>query len=78
MHDIKAIRDNPDAFVAGWSSRGVEGADKVVADILSLDRELRAAQTRAQEALAPLPDSPARAALHDGVEHLLGTVAART
>ena len=52
MHDIKAIRDNPDAFVAGWSSRGVEGADKVVADILSLDRELRAAQTRAQEALA--------------------------
>lgn len=52
MHDIKAIRDNPAAFVAGWSSRGVEEADKVVADILALDRELRAAQTRAQEALA--------------------------
>jgi len=33
---------------------------------------------RAQEALAPLPDSTAKAALHDGVEHLLDTVAART
>lgn len=52
MHDIKAIRDNPDAWVAGWSSRGVEDADRVVADILALDRDLRAAQTRAQEALA--------------------------
>jgi heptaprenyl diphosphate synthase len=31
---------------------------------------------RAQQALAPLADSPAKAALRDGVEHLLGTVAA--
>ena len=52
MHDIKAIRDNPDAFVAGWSSRGVEDARQVVDRLLELDRELRAAQTRAQEALA--------------------------
>jgi heptaprenyl diphosphate synthase len=31
---------------------------------------------RAQDALAPLADSPARSALHDGVDHLLATVAA--
>jgi len=52
MHDIKAIRENPEAFVAGWSSRGVDQADTLVADILRLDRELRTAQTTGQEALA--------------------------
>ena len=52
MHDIKAIRDNPDAYVAGWSARGVEDARATVDRILELDRELRAAQTRGQEALA--------------------------
>lgn len=52
MHDIRAIRDNPERFVAGWSSRGVEGAEALVADILKLDAELRAAQTAGQEALA--------------------------
>ena len=52
MHDIRAIRDNPDAFVAGWSSRGVEDARGLVDEILTLDRELRAAQTAGQEGLA--------------------------
>lgn len=52
MHDIRAIRDNPESFVAGWSSRGVEDAADVVARILALDVDLRAAQTRGQEALA--------------------------
>lgn len=52
MHDIRAIRDNPDAFVAGWSSRGVEDARAVVDELLRLDRELRAAQTAAQDGLA--------------------------
>ena len=52
MHDIKAIRENPDAFIAGWSSRGVEDAAGVVAELLALDRDLRAAQTAGQEALA--------------------------
>ena len=51
MHDIRAIRDNPAAFVSGWSSRGVEEADGLVADLLRLDGELRAAQTTAQEGL---------------------------
>jgi seryl-tRNA synthetase len=52
MHDIKAIRENPDAYIAGWTSRGVEDAASVVGEILALDRDLRAAQTRGQEALA--------------------------
>lgn len=52
MHDIRAIRDNPEAFVAGWSSRGVDDAADVVARILALDVDLRAAQTKGQEALA--------------------------
>ncbi|SFS44812.1 serine--tRNA ligase [Brevundimonas viscosa] len=52
MHDIRAIRDNPDAFVAGWSSRGVEDARAIVDELLELDRELRAAQTAGQDGLA--------------------------
>ncbi|OYX56656.1 MAG: serine--tRNA ligase [Brevundimonas subvibrioides] len=52
MHDIRAIRDTPGHFVAGWSSRGVENAQALVDQILSLDTELRAAQTAGQEALA--------------------------
>jgi len=52
MHDIKAIRDNPAVFVAGWSSRGVEDAQAIVDRILALDIELRAAQTAGQDALA--------------------------
>jgi seryl-tRNA synthetase len=50
MHDIKAIRDNPQAFIDGWSARGVEDADRTVAELLALDRDLRAAQTQGQEA----------------------------
>ena len=52
MHDIKAIRETPEAFVGGWSARGVGDADALVAEILRLDAELRAAQTAGQEALA--------------------------
>lgn len=52
MHDIRAIRDNPATFVSGWSSRGVEGAQALVDEILTLDTALRAAQTAGQTALA--------------------------
>ena len=52
MHDIRALRETPEAFVAGWSSRGVENAAELVAEILRLDTELRAAQTAGQEALS--------------------------
>lgn len=52
MHDIRAIRENPQVYVAGWSSRGVDEADGLVADILRLDAELRLAQTTGQDALS--------------------------
>ncbi|HEY4031853.1 MAG TPA: serine--tRNA ligase [Caulobacteraceae bacterium] len=47
MHDIKAIRDNPEAYDQGWGSRGL--APQTPA-ILELDRKLRAAQTALQDA----------------------------
>ncbi len=47
MHDIKAIRDNPDAYDRGWGSRGLEPQTPA---ILELDRQLRAAQTALQDA----------------------------
>ncbi|MBX3480725.1 MAG: serine--tRNA ligase [Caulobacter sp.] len=47
MHDIKAIRDNPAAFDAGWSSRGLSPQTPA---ILALDGQLRAAQTALQAA----------------------------
>jgi seryl-tRNA synthetase len=52
MHDIRALRDNPAAYVAGWSSRGVADAQALVDEILTLDTALRAAQTAGQTALA--------------------------
>ena len=54
MHDIRAIRETPEAFVAGWSARGLshEEAKGLVDQILALDTDLRAAQTAGQEALA--------------------------
>ena len=57
MHDIRAIRDNPAAFVSGWSSRGVEGAQALVDEMLALDTALRAAQTAGQTALAKRNES---------------------
>lgn len=57
MHDIRAIRDNPAAFVSGWSSRGVTDAQALVDEILTLDTALRAAQTAGQTALAKRNES---------------------
>jgi len=54
MHDIKAIRDNPDAFEAAWSAKGRSGA---AAEAVALDAKLRAAQTALQEAQARRNDS---------------------
>jgi seryl-tRNA synthetase len=45
MHDIKAIRDNPTAYDAGWTSRGLSPQTPT---LLELDRRLRAAQTTVQ------------------------------
>jgi seryl-tRNA synthetase len=47
MHDIRAIRENPAAFDAGWSSRGMSAQTPA---ILALDEQLRAAQTLVQAA----------------------------
>jgi seryl-tRNA synthetase len=49
MHDVKAIRDDPDAFVRGWSRRGLADPLALVQTILEHDRALRAAQTAMQE-----------------------------
>ena len=50
MHDIRAIRDDGDAFAAALSRRpGVDGK-AVVAEVKKLDEALRAAQTVKQDA----------------------------
>jgi seryl-tRNA synthetase len=45
MHDIKAIRDDPEAFDRAWASRGL---GPQTSEILQLDEQLRAAQTSLQ------------------------------
>jgi seryl-tRNA synthetase len=47
MHDIKAIRDNPEAYDRGWALRGLSPQTPA---ILEIDRRLRAAQTALQDA----------------------------
>jgi seryl-tRNA synthetase len=47
MHDIKAIRDDPDAFDRAWASRGL---NVDMTEMLSLDEGLRTAQTSLQAA----------------------------
>jgi seryl-tRNA synthetase len=49
MHDIKAIRDNPDAYDRAWASKGLAAQSPT---ILDLDRTLRGAQTALQAALS--------------------------
>ena len=52
MHDIRAIRDDPERYVRGWSARGVSGAAELVGQILTEDAALRATQTTLQDAQA--------------------------
>jgi seryl-tRNA synthetase len=49
MHDIKSIRDNPDAFDAALQKRGIE---PISAALLELDRKRRAAITESEQVLA--------------------------
>jgi seryl-tRNA synthetase len=49
MHDLRAIRENPEAFDAGLAARGAEPA---ATRILELDERRRAITTRVQEAQA--------------------------
>src|SRR6202046_2907987 len=48
MHDIKAIRDDAAAFIAGLKRRGHADADAVAADVLARDKDLRELLTRLQ------------------------------
>lgn len=49
MHDIRAIRENPELYEKHWAAKGSSGR---VAEILDLDAKLRAAQTALQNAQA--------------------------
>jgi seryl-tRNA synthetase len=54
MHDIKAIRENPDAYERAWDAKGLSGK---TAQVVELDAKLRAAQTAAQAAQAERNDA---------------------
>ncbi|MEL7281638.1 MAG: serine--tRNA ligase [Pseudomonadota bacterium] len=49
MHDIRAIRENPDQFDAAMARRGISGASS---DVLKLDEERRATILKAETAQA--------------------------
>ena len=49
MHDIRALRENPDAFERAWAAKGLAGA---VEQALNLDALVREHQTQAQAAQA--------------------------
>src|SRR5581483_4261785 len=49
MHDIRAIRENPELYEQQWAAKGSAGR---VAEILELDGRLRGAQTSLQAAQA--------------------------
>ena len=54
MHDVKAIREDPESYVRGWSARGVTGSAEIVGGVLKLDAELRAVQTGLQDVHAQI------------------------
>ena len=49
MHDIKAIRENPDRYERAWAAKGLAGK---AAAAVALDADLRASQTAAETAQA--------------------------
>jgi seryl-tRNA synthetase len=51
MHDIRALRDNPEPYVKGWDARGLSGAE-LINEALELDRILRKAKTSLEAHLA--------------------------
>ncbi|MBI1329862.1 MAG: serine--tRNA ligase [Alphaproteobacteria bacterium] len=52
MHDIKAIRENRDGFIAGLKRRGISSAESEADRLIGKDADLRALQTRLQQAQA--------------------------
>lgn len=57
MHDIRAIRENPELYEQAWAAKGSSGR---VVEILELDARLRAAQTAGQTAQAQRNDASKR------------------
>jgi seryl-tRNA synthetase len=57
VHDIRAIRDDKAAFVAGLKRRGIENAAAIGDELVAKDKELRALLTRLQEAQARRNDA---------------------
>jgi seryl-tRNA synthetase len=49
MHDIRAIRENPELYEKAWAAKGRSGA---AAEAVALDAKVRAAQTALQDAQA--------------------------
>ena len=54
MHDVRAIRENPELYEQHWAAKGMSGR---AAEILDLDAKLRAAQTALQAAQAERNES---------------------
>ena len=52
MHDIRAIRDNPDLLTRALTRRGMEGAKALVDALLDTDKARRAAISEAETLLA--------------------------
>lgn len=50
MFDLRAIRDNPEAFIAAWNRKKSGLGDETVSELLELDENLRAAVAQKQEA----------------------------
>ena len=57
MHDIKAIRDAPDAFVRGLARRGMADAQALADNLLKKDKSLRALLGRLQDSQARRNDA---------------------
>src|SRR5471030_87776 len=57
MHDIKAIRDDPSAFVRGLLRRGLADADTIAGNLLKQDKALRDLLVRLQNAQARRNDA---------------------
>jgi seryl-tRNA synthetase len=75
MHDIKAIRDDRDGFIAGLKRRNIADAVTIAQDILDRDHGLRALQTRLQQAQARRNEASkeigrAKARLHTEIAEL--------
>ena len=57
MHDIKTIREEPQAFIAGLKRRGIADAPQLTSKLLARDKELRDLLTHLQQAQARRNDA---------------------